>query len=207
MHCGIWDRCIGGIYDIGLFVHHLACRWPAPGGAIPSAGRVLTTKVDMFSPRFIWLSLIIKLRFCDLMTSCLLCMRCFYISLALTYQLLFYSTVHPKDCTRGSCLVVYVCVCDHVPQLISSDTVRCRYNALNFLTNIHKKRPIARPLGRGMGCFCDPASDWYSASVPVIFYVISYNVGPRYNGTQLYLFQISFDLVVCSLHQHNISIY
>ena len=32
-------------------------------------------------------------------------------------------------------------------------TARCRYNAVNFLTNIHKRHPIARPLGRGMGCF------------------------------------------------------
>ena len=31
-------------------------------------------------------------------------------------------------------------------------TVWCRYNAVNFLTNIHKRHPIARPLGRGMGC-------------------------------------------------------
>ena len=30
--------------------------------------------------------------------------------------------------------------------------MRCRYNAVNFLTNIHKRHPIARPLGRGMGC-------------------------------------------------------
>ena len=28
----------------------------------------------------------------------------------------------------------------------------CRYNAVNFLKNIHKRHPIARPLGRGMGC-------------------------------------------------------
>ena len=34
--------------------------------------------------------------------------------------------------------------------------------------------------------FVDPVSDWYSASVPVFIYVISYNIGPRYNGTQLY---------------------
>ena len=34
----------------------------------------------------------------------------------------------------------------------SRGTVRCRYNAVNFLTNIHKRHPIARPLGRGMGC-------------------------------------------------------
>ena len=31
-------------------------------------------------------------------------------------------------------------------------TVRCRYNAINFLTKIHKRQPRARPLGRGMGC-------------------------------------------------------
>ena len=31
-------------------------------------------------------------------------------------------------------------------------TVGCRYNAVKFLTNIHKRRHIARPLGRGMGC-------------------------------------------------------
>ena len=32
------------------------------------------------------------------------------------------------------------------------NTVRCRYNADNFITNIHKRHPMARPLGRGMGC-------------------------------------------------------
>ena len=31
-------------------------------------------------------------------------------------------------------------------------TVRCRFNAVNYLTNIHKRHPIARPTGRGMGC-------------------------------------------------------
>ena len=33
----------------------------------------------------------------------------------------------------------------------------------------------------------DPVSDWYSASVSVIIYVISYNIGPHYNGTGLYI--------------------
>ena len=32
----------------------------------------------------------------------------------------------------------------------------------------------------------EPVSDWYSVSVPVIIYVISYNIGLRYNGTELY---------------------
>ena len=32
-------------------------------------------------------------------------------------------------------------------------TVWCCYNVVNFLTNIHKRYPIARPSGRGLGCF------------------------------------------------------
>ena len=32
-------------------------------------------------------------------------------------------------------------------------TVRCRFNAVNYIKRIHKRRPIARPLGRRMGCF------------------------------------------------------
>ena len=31
-------------------------------------------------------------------------------------------------------------------------TVRCHYNAVNFLQNSHNRHPIARPWGRGMGC-------------------------------------------------------
>ena len=30
--------------------------------------------------------------------------------------------------------------------------MRCHYNLVNFLKNILKRHPIARPLGRGMGC-------------------------------------------------------
>ena len=43
--------------------------------------------------------------------------------------------------------------------------VRCRYNAVNYLTNIHNIHPI----------------------VPVIINVVYYNFGPRYNGTLLYI--------------------
>ena len=65
-------------------------------------------------------------------------------------------------------------------------TVRCRYNAVNFLTNIHKRHPISRPLRRGMGCLLciQHLSD---ILLPVVIYVISKNVGPRYNGTRLYI--------------------
>ena len=34
-------------------------------------------------------------------------------------------------------------------------TVRCRYNAINFLSNPPKIHPIARPIGRGMGCLLE----------------------------------------------------
>ena len=49
--------------------------------------------------------------------------------------------------------------------------------------NIHKIHSIACP----WGSFVDQVSDWYSASVPVIIYVISHNIGQRYNGTRLYV--------------------
>ena len=59
---------------------------------------------------------------------------------------------------------------------------------VNFLTNIHKRHPIARPSGRAM---------WYILWVlPLIdilteflhlFYAISYYIGPCYNSTRLYM--------------------
>ena len=42
------------------------------------------------------------------------------------------------------------------------------------------------PDGWAMWCFVDSAFGWYSVSVPVKSYVISYNIGPTYNGTPLY---------------------
>ena len=68
------------------------------------------------------------------------------------------------------------------------DTVRCCYNAVNFLTNIHKSTRSS-PVRARYGVFfffANPASDWYSALVPVIIYIISYDFGPLYNGTRLY---------------------
>ena len=35
---------------------------------------------------------------------------------------------------------------------IETDTVWCRCNAVNFLTNSHKRQPTACPLGWGIGC-------------------------------------------------------
>ena len=78
-------------------------------------------------------------------------------------------------------------ILDYHYQSVYIYTVGCCYNAINCVTNINKRHPIARPLGWwDMRSFVDPEFDWYSASVPVIIYVISWNTGLRYNGIQLY---------------------
>ena len=58
------------------------------------------------------------------------------------------------------------------------------YSAVPILSQIFTK-DIPYLLRWGEVPFVDPASDWYSASVPVIIYEISYNIEPRYNGTHL----------------------
>ena len=64
------------------------------------------------------------------------CMQCVFSMLKLI-------TEHnvPRELTR-TVIVAY------------QSTARCRYNTVNFLTNIYKIHPIARPLGRAMGVFC-----------------------------------------------------
>ena len=64
-------------------------------------------------------------------------------------------------------------------------TVQCHYNMVSFLKNIHKRHPRVR--ARYGVSFVNPTSDWYSALVPVNIYIISYNMGPHYNGTWLYV--------------------
>ena len=62
-------------------------------------------------------------------------------------------------------------------------TVRCRSNAVDFLQNPHNRHPIARPWGRGTGCLFWELT--HSVSASVVVYVVSYGIGPRYNGTWL----------------------
>ena len=47
---------------------------------------------------------------------------------------------HQQQCYKHWCIHSFI------------NTVRCRYNAVNFLSNPHIIHPIARPLGRTMGC-------------------------------------------------------
>ena len=52
-----------------------------------------------------------------------------------------------------------------------------------------QKKPYSSPVRARYGVsFVDPASDWYSASVAVIIYIIYCYIGPRYNGTRLFCF-------------------
>ena len=56
-----------------------------------------------------------------------------------------------------------------------------------FFHKYSQKTPHSAPVRGTYGVhFVDPASDWYFASVPVIVYVISYNIGPLYNGILLW---------------------
>ena len=41
--------------------------------------------------------------------------------------------------------------CDPGAYWWNAVALKCHYNAVNFLKNIHKWHPIASPLGRGMG--------------------------------------------------------
>ena len=66
-------------------------------------------------------------------------------------------------------------------------TVQCHYNAVDFLQNYHKRHPIARPLGRDMGCLLWVTNlHSYPATVTAEMWIISCFTGPCFNGTQLY---------------------
>ena len=78
---------------------------------------------------------------------------------------------------------------------VSRHTVRCCYNAVNFLQNHHKRHPIARPLGRDMGCLLWINTDIYSAPVTEVMCAICY-IGPHHNGTPLYSLSLKLSHIV-----------
>ena len=83
-------------------------------------------------------------------------------------------------------------------------TVRCRYCAVISLTNILNRHHITRPLGSVMGCllWIQHLIDVF-AWVPVTIYVISYNIGPRHNGTQLYMYSAFVSINPRTLLSHD----
>ena len=69
---------------------------------------------------------------------------------------------------------------------ISSHTMWCHSNAVDFSHTFPKTAHNSPVRVCYEMLFVDLALDWYYASVLVIIYVISYNIGPGYNGTPLY---------------------
>ena len=89
-------------------------------------------------------------------------------------------------------LSCFVQGCDLGGIVIDHKTVLCRYSVVNLLTNIHKRHPTARPNRARYGVyFVVPAYDWYTASVSVTSYVISWNIGSQENVTNSEHFQNS----------------
>ena len=70
--------------------------------------------------------------------------------------------------------------------VLTTDTIQ-----LTLICELHCSAVITRSIFSQIFtkvfCFVDPASDWYSAIVTLVIHVISYTIGPRYNGTQLYV--------------------
>ena len=57
------------------------------------------------------------------------------------------------------------------------NTVQCRYNVVNFFTNIHKRHLTAGPLGWSMGCLLPIQYVIDSLSQLLwFFYIISYSI-------------------------------
>ena len=86
-------------------------------------------------------------------------------------------------------------------------TVRCRYNAVNFLKKYSQRTTHSSPVKARYGMsFVDPASDWYSSRVPAIIYAVSYYIGPHNNDTRLIPSHIHvelFTLNIKTLSYHN----
>ena len=67
-----------------------------------------------------------------------------------------------------------------------TNTVMCRYNAMNFHQIFHKTHHVARPRGRDIV--------WSLVQFSVVIamlYKISFNIWLRYNGTRLYSWEKS----------------
>ena len=66
-------------------------------------------------------------------------------------------------------------------------TVRCCYNAVNFLANPHNIHPFRARYGVS---FVSTHSDIWNAWVNAVLYELSCYTGLRYNGTRLYMHRV-----------------
>ena len=77
-------------------------------------------------------------------------------------------------------------LCGYIVLILNGYTVRCSYNAVNFLPNPHNIHPIVRPLRARYGVILSVQTVSYTTSVTTLMYAISCYIGPRYNGNRLY---------------------
>ena len=98
--------------------------------------------------------------------------------------------------------------CIYASPSLKSNTLRCRYNAVNFRQNIH---PIAGPSGRGVGCllWVQPLIDILPQFLPwcAQYHVILDRVIAALNCMFMMAqrAQIFMSIKVCSVHRHQVS--
>ena len=71
----------------------------------------------------------------------------------------------------GLCFSVVMSLFLDDPHDIFTHTLQCCYSAVNFLQNINKKHPLARPEGRAMGCLL-----WVQPLIDILSYVLQWCV-------------------------------
>ena len=110
-------------------------------------------------------------------------------------RMMFLNTIwsHQAKMNQGLFLNT-LCVCVFWNSVLDScgswTTVRCCYNAVNFLRNHHDQHYIDSPARARCGIYF-VGTNSYLCSVNVVLYRISCYIGVRYNGTRLYLKQHS----------------
>ena len=87
------------------------------------------------------------------------------------------------------CVYIYIYVCNTVP---------CRYNAVNFLQDIHKRHPAPRPTGRGVGCLLWVFSLWL---IFCLQWCVQYRYfGPRYGGLDCDLYWMCIGTILDNMN-------
>ena len=98
---------------------------------------------------------------------------CLFGAKPLPEPMLTYCLMKTNLTTAVQTLVCAKLGCDDIDK--REDTVRCHYNAVNFLPNPHNRHPIARPWGWGLGVsVVILISDLLYTTVISVSYVISW---------------------------------
>ena len=84
----------------------------------------------------------------------------------------------------------------------TTNTVRCRYNAVKFLRNPHNIPSICPPVRVRCGVsLVSTNSDLYSVPATLSMFTISCYIGPRCGGTRLYIICVESDYTCAQMNQ------